>query len=197
MLANAVFLCVTCLAPPWLASVQQAAGCTEGLGTAMFQEQSWDKLQYLGGAIDVPSIPRVWKNSLTISCQSIRLKVATGRLVEFSPKTIISVAYAKGKYGERVGLAKTVMALSVVSAAAALVLAASASAKPSGRHFIGIDYRLEDGRATGLLLRADKTNYEAILGALKSVAGLVETPTDTSQQQTNQQNRDQKKPPQR
>ncbi len=195
MLASLILLWATFLHPAWLATMQEAAGCAEGLGTPTFQEQSWDKIQYLGGAIDVPSIPRNWANSLTISCRGIRLKTATGRLVEFSPKNIISVAYAKGKYGERVGLARTALAVGVMSPIAGVVLAAISS--KGGTHFIGIEYKLEDGRTTGVLLRADKTNYDAILGALRSVAGLVDVPAGTSQQQTDQQNRDQKKPPSR
>jgi len=49
------------------------------------------------------------------------------------------------------------------------LLAAQAS---SVSHYIAIEYTLNDGRKTGVLLRTDKKNFDAILSALKAVTNL-------------------------
>lgn len=146
-------------------SEQETGACIARGTGAPFQEQSWNKVQYLGGAIDVPSIPRYWKNTLTISCGSIRLKTGTNQLVEFTPEQVTAIAYA-GQKGDNAAAGKAGFA------AGGLLGLLIASQVKSVSHFIGIEFRLPDGRPSGLLLRADKKNYDAILNALGSVTKL-------------------------
>jgi hypothetical protein len=136
------------------------------------QEQRWDRLQYLGGAIDLPALPAsrlspksYWKNTLVISCQLIRLQVGNRGLVEFAPSRITGIVYAgqKGENATAIGIG------ALTGGILGMLLAAQAS---SVSHYIAIEYTLNDGRKTGVLLQADKKNFDAILSALKAVTNL-------------------------
>ena len=59
------------------------------------------------------------------------------------------------------------MALSVV----ATPLALFGILHKSRNHFIGIEYKTDDGKPGAVLLEADKNNYRAILQVLKVVTG--------------------------
>jgi hypothetical protein len=119
----------------------------------------------------LPALPaqnspkRYWKNTLVISCQLIRLQVGNRGLVEFAPSLITGIVYA-GQKGEN---ATAVAIGALTGGILGVLLAAQAS---SVSHYIAIEYTLNDGRKTGVLLRADKKNFDAILSALKAVTNL-------------------------
>jgi len=138
-----------------------------------YQQQRWDRLQYLGGAIDLPASAKsrfpqkgAWKNTLVISCQLIRLQVGNRGLVEFAPSLITGFVFA----GPKGGNASEIAVGAVTGGGLGALLAwAQANSVPQ---YIAIEYTLNDGRKTGVLLQVRKKDFDAILGALKAVTNL-------------------------
>ncbi len=118
----------------------------------------------LGGAGD----------NLMVSADKIHIEFG-GRTLDIDPARVTRMAYcARRKPNgvlEWIGLNAGTMILYGVAGAA--VTATGAMIKGftnSPDHFISIDYRRPNGQFTGLLLKAKKDNYEAVLDALRKVA---------------------------
>jgi len=144
--------------------------------TAEFLQVKAAKVQYLsGGGLrsepaaswknDLPS----WKDRLTVTPERIELRLRDGRVVQIEPARVTALTYA-GIRRRR----DEVIALAVVTTGLAGGLAATAAAPKSASHLIEIDFTLADGPAAAILLRAHKSNYEAILTALRTVTGIAE-----------------------
>jgi hypothetical protein len=125
------------------------------------QPQSWNRVQYLGGAIGVSVGVPTWKNTLTVSPRLIQLKLQDNRVIEIDPQWVTALHYS-GSKAVRVGASSAALM-------AAPVVGLFIMAAKSTSHHIGIEYVLPDGRSTGILLCADKKNYAEILEALKVV----------------------------
>lgn len=135
------------------------------------QEQTWTKVQYLGGALGVQGKVPFWKNPLTISPKRITLQIYKGPLIEIDPSRVTAIGYT----GHVMNRDETVDNLTKwgLVGPALLVLAVK-----SKSHYIGIEYLLPDNRKSGVLLRVDKNNYQEIVDALKEVTHLADGSAD-------------------
>lgn len=124
---------------------------------------SWNKIRYGGGTVAVRVNPYDWNTTLTVSPDGIVL-VFGGRVTErIKPGDVTGLSYGQEAH-RRVA---DMVALSFILTPLALF----GILHQSKAHFIAIEYHKEDGKRAGVLLEADKGNYRAILGALKTVTG--------------------------
>ncbi len=155
----------------WQATASEQPKCA-------FAERTWGRLLYLGGAIGVPGDPATahrkgsdWRNTLTVSCDSVKLLLRNSRTIEFAPRQITGVARGSRYLTEdRSSIGELILFGPVFGPLLAL-------GERSKAHFIAIEYTLPDGRRTGVLLRTDKKNHEAIFSALETVTGLKSAKT--------------------
>lgn len=124
---------------------------------------SWNKIRYSGGTVAVRVNPYDWNTTLTVSPDAIVL-VFGGHVTErIKPAAVTALSYGQEAH-RRVA---DMVALSFIFTPLALF----GILHESKQHFIAIEYHKDDGKPAGVLLEADKGNYRAILGALKTVTG--------------------------
>jgi hypothetical protein len=151
-----------CLIRRTLASILVlAVGCLQSLGD---DNNSWNKVRYIGGTIQAKVDPYDWNTVLTINPDSIVFVFAHRQTLRINPARVISLSYGQEAH-RRVG---EMVALSVMMVSP---LALFGLLHKSKDHFIGIQFQGDDGKPAGLLLEADKNNYRAILSALTAVTG--------------------------
>jgi hypothetical protein len=151
-----------CLIRRTLASILVlAVGCFHSVGE---NSNSWNKVRYIGGTIQVKVDPYDWNTVLTITPGAIVLVFAHRQTLRISPARVVSLSYGQEAH-RRVG---EMVALSVMMISP---LALFGLLHKSKDHFIGIQFQGDDGKPAGLLLEADKNNYRAILSALTAVTG--------------------------
>jgi len=136
----------------WLAS--QPCLAAEG--------NTWNKLRYSGGTVEAKVNPFDWNTTLTVMPDGLRF-VFGRKTFRLAPSAVTALSYGQEAH-RRVA---DMVALSLV----ATPLALFGILHQSKTHFVGIEYRTDDGKAGGLLLEADKNNYRAILRALETVTG--------------------------
>ncbi len=124
---------------------------------------SWNKLRYSGGTVNAKVNPFDWNTTLTVTPDALTLVFSGRRTVRIKPSDVTGLSYGQEAHRRVADL----VALSAV--ATPLVL--FGLLHQSKVHFIGIEYRGEDGKPGGVLLEADKNNYRAILLILGSVTG--------------------------
>ncbi len=124
---------------------------------------SWNKLRYSGGTVEAKVNPFDWNTTLTVAPDSITLVFGGRRSVRMKPESVTRLSYGQEAH-RRVA---DMVALSIV----ATPLALFGLLHQSKVHFIGIEYKTDDGKPGAILLEADKNNYQAILGVLKTVTG--------------------------
>jgi len=129
-------------------------------------ERSWTRVQLLStGAIDhAPKGARATREiTLALSPTLIRIQFRGGPdwAIQIPPDRVTALNYGGHKV-RRKGFYWVALASPVVG------LALAETAKGTG-HFIGLEYNLQDGRQTGVLLRADKRNYQEIIEGLRAV----------------------------
>jgi len=124
---------------------------------------SWNKLRYRGGTVQVKVDPYDYNPTPTVSPDAIVLAFARSVTVSIKPELVTSLSYGQEAH-RRVA---DVVALSIVFSPLALF----GLLHVSKDHLIGIVYHTDDGKPAAVLLEADKTNYSAILLALKTVTG--------------------------
>lgn len=142
--------CIVVLAltgPPWL----RADG------------NSWNKLRYAGGTVEAKVNDFDWNTTLTVKPDSILVVFAHRTTLRLQPLQVTALSYGQEAH-RRVA---DMVALSFVVTPLALF----GLLHTSKVHFIGIEYRIADGKAGAILLEADKNNYRAILQVLKTVTG--------------------------
>ena len=144
-----------------LGGAQEPPASAAPAGSRQIQPRSWDRVQYLGGAIGVSAGIPSWRNTLTVSPGAIQLRLEGGRLIAIDPERVTSLYYA-GSRAPRTGPATA--AMMVAPPVGLMILFGSRSTS----HHIGIEYTLPDGRSTGVLIQADKKNYTEILEALRA-----------------------------
>jgi hypothetical protein len=124
---------------------------------------SWNKLRYSGGTVEAKVNPFDWNTTLTVKPDAIVLVFAGRVTVRMQPAQVTALSYGQEAH-HRVA---DMVALSVV----ATPLALFGILHKSRTHFVGIEYRAEDGKPGALLLEADKNNYRAILHVLAAITG--------------------------
>jgi len=124
---------------------------------------SWDKLRYSGGTVQAKVNPFDWNTTLTVTQDAITLVFEHQKTVRFGASQVTALSYGQEAH-RRVA---DMVALSVL----ATPLALFGILHKSKVHFIGIEYRTEDGKAGAVLLEADKNNYRAILAVLQKLTG--------------------------
>src|SRR5262249_28274098 len=125
---------------------------------------SFDRVRYNGGSVNSKVDPQEWHNHLTITPDMITLALKDGTSVQIPPKSVTNISYGQEAH-RRVG---TMIALAILVAPVALF----GLFHKTRLHFIGIQYKVADGKTNGILLQGDKDNYRAILVALQGVSGV-------------------------
>jgi hypothetical protein len=134
-----------------------------GSGLTAAGGNSWNRLRYNGGTIDAKVNPFDWNTSLTVTPDALSLIFSGRKTVRIRPSAVTGLSYGQTAHRRVADL----VALSAI--ATPLVL--FGLLHKSKVHFIGIEYRGEDGKPGAVLLEADKSNYRAILQVLGSVTG--------------------------
>ena len=124
---------------------------------------SWNKIRYSGGTVQAKVNPFDWNTTLTVEPDAIVLQMGPRASLRLKPSQVTALSYGQEAH-RRVA---DMVALSLV----ATPLALFGILHKSTAHFIGIEYKTEDGKAGAVLLEADKNNYRAILKILKVVTG--------------------------
>jgi PEGA domain len=130
---------------------------------ALADGNTWGRVRYNGGTLQTKVDPKDWDNHLTVTSDTITLKLKDGQLVEIPAKSVTGLSYGQEAH-RRVG---TMIALGVLITPLALF----GLMHKTRLHFIGIEYNTGDGKGAGLLLQGDKENYRAILTALEGSTG--------------------------
>lgn len=124
---------------------------------------SWNKLRYSGGSVNAKVNPFDWNTTLTVTPDALSLEFSGRTTVRIQASAVTGLSYGQEAHRRVADL----VALSAI--ATPLVL--FGLLHKSKVHFIGIEYRSEDGKPGAVLLEADKGNYRAILEILSSVTG--------------------------
>jgi hypothetical protein len=124
---------------------------------------SWNRLRYSGGTVEAKVNPFDWNTTLTVTPASIVLDFEHQKTFRLKPSQVTALSYGQEAH-RRVA---DMVALSIV----ATPLALFGILHKSKEHFIGIEYRADDGKAGAVLLEADKNNYRIILQVLHTVTG--------------------------
>jgi hypothetical protein len=124
---------------------------------------SWNKLRYAGGTVEAKVNDFDWNTTLTVTPDAVVVVFAHRRTLSLKPVQVTALSYGQEAH-RRVA---DMVALSFVVTPLALV----GLLHTSKVHFVGIEFRGEDGKPGAILLEADKNNYRAILEALKVVTG--------------------------
>ena len=121
---------------------------------------SWNKIRYSGGTVEAKVNPFDWNTTLTVTGDAI--DAADSAAPVAAPRSRPQVtALSYGQEAHR--RVADMVALSLV----ATPLALFGILHKSKAHFVGIEYRGDDGKPGAVLLEADKNNYRAILQVLK------------------------------
>jgi hypothetical protein len=124
---------------------------------------SWNKLRYSGGTVEAKVNPFDWNTTLTITSDIIALQIGPRQSLRLKPPQVSALSYGQEAH-RRVA---DMVALSVV----ATPLALFGILHKSKAHFVGIEFKTDDGKPGAVLLEADKNNYRDILRVLAAVTG--------------------------
>jgi PEGA domain len=130
---------------------------------AYAEGNTFTRVRYNGGSVPSKVSPKDWDNTLTVTPDAITLALKDKARVDIPSKSVTSLSYGQEAH-RRVG---TMIALAVLVAPVALF----GLFHKTRLHYIGIQYKTPDGKAAGILLQGDKSNYRAMLVALQGVTG--------------------------
>ena len=125
---------------------------------------SWNKIRYGGGTVAAKVNPYDWNTTLTVTPDAIRLVFGGRTAVVILPLHVTALSYGQEAH-RRVA---DMVALSVVFVNPLVLFGILHKSK---NHFVGIEFKGDDGKPGAVLLEADKGNYKAILQALETVTG--------------------------
>ena|ERR1051325_5402599 len=134
-----------------------------GAVAAYAEGNTFTKVRYNGGSVASTVNPKDWGNTLKVTPEAITLVLKDQNKVEIPPKTVTSLSYGQEAH-RRVG---TMIALAVLVAPVALF----GLLHKTRLHYIGVQYKMPDGKNGGILLQGDKDNYRSMLVALQGVTG--------------------------
>jgi hypothetical protein len=123
----------------------------------------WDKIRYSGGTVEAKVNPFDWNTTLTVTGDAITLQIGLRQTLRLKPVQVTALSYGQEAH-RRVA---DMVALSLLVTPLALF----GILHKSKAHFVGIEYKGDDGKTGAVLLEADKNNYRAILLVLKTVTG--------------------------
>jgi hypothetical protein len=123
----------------------------------------WDKLRYSGGTVQAKVNPFDWNTTLTVTGDAITLQLGLRQTLRLKAAQVTVLSY--GEVAHRRVADMVALSLLVTPLALFGIL------HKSKAHFVGIEYKGDDGKAGAVLLEADKNNYRAILQVLKAVTG--------------------------
>jgi hypothetical protein len=132
-------------------------------GQLLADGNSWNKLRYSGGTVEAKVNPFDWNTTLTVKPDAIVFVFAGRVTFRLKPAQVTALSYGQEAH-RRVA---DMVALSVI----ATPLALFGILHKSKTHFVGVEYRGDDGKPGALLLEADKNNFRAILQVLHAVTG--------------------------
>jgi len=132
-------------------------------GPLLADGNSWNKIRYAGGTVEAKVNPFDWNTTLTVTADAITVQMGPRQTLRLKPAQVTALSYGQEAH-RRVG---DMMAISVV----ATPLALFGILHKSKNHFVGIEYKGDDGKPGAVLLEADKNNYRVILEVLKTVTG--------------------------
>jgi len=135
-----------------------AGGLAEAAGN------SWNKIRYAGGTVPAKVNPYDWNTTLTVAPDRIILMFAHRTTIRLAPSQVTALSYGEEAH-RRVA---DMVALSVFFLNPLLLFGILHQSKS---HFVGIEFRADDGKPGAVLLEADKNNFRAILETLKAVTG--------------------------
>jgi len=128
------------------------------------QGNSWNKIRYAGGTVPAKVNPYDWNTTLTVTPDCIKLVFGGRTTATIAPAQVTALSYGQEAH-RRVA---DMVALSVVFFNPLVLFGILHKSK---NHFVGIEFKTDDGKPGAVLLEADKNNYKAILEALKRVTG--------------------------
>jgi len=124
---------------------------------------SFDKIRYNGGTIQSTLDPKDWDNILTVDSDWITLRLKDDQVLKIDPRLVSGLSYGQEAH-RRVG---TMVTLGILLTPLALF----GLFHKTRLHFVGIEYKTQDGNLGGVLLQAHKDNYRAVLMALRGATG--------------------------
>lgn len=128
-----------------------------GVGPCLAQNSY--RAQYKGGTFTTKGDD----GRLLITSDSIRLTMKQGENLEIAPQNVTTLSYGS-EASRRVALWLT---LGIVLTPIALF---GLFAKRKN-HYIGIEYKDDQGKAGAIMIRADKKEYMPLLASLRSITG--------------------------
>jgi len=132
-------------------------------GSLWADGNSWNKIRYSGGTVEAKVNPFDWNTTLTVTADAIVLQLGPRQSLRLKPAQVTALSYGQEAH-RRVA---DMVALSVV----ATPLALFGILHKSKQHFVGIEFKDDNGKPGAVLLEADKNNYRVILETLKTVTG--------------------------
>src|ERR1700730_6077014 len=112
--------------------------------TLWAETNSWNKIRYSGGTIQVKVDPYDWNTTLTVNTDAIVLAFAHAHTVRINPAQVTILSYGQEAH-RRVA---EMVALSFFTTPVALF----GLLHKSKDHFIGIEYKSDDGKPASILL---------------------------------------------
>jgi hypothetical protein len=125
---------------------------------------SWNRIRYSGGTVAARGNPYDWNTTLTVSLESIVLVFGHSNTLKLLPSRVTALSYGEKAYRHVADM----VTLSVVFVNPLVLFGIL---HESRNHFISIEFHDDAGKPGVVLLEADKSNYRAILEALKKVTG--------------------------
>lgn len=149
------------MSPPWkriaaLAVLTAQLVCGEG--------NTWNKIRYSGGTVAAKVNPYDWNTTLTVTPDTIKLVFGGRTTFTLRPAQVTALSYGQEAH-------RRVADMVALSVAFVNPLVLFGILHKSKNHFIGVEFRYDDGKNGALLLEADKNNYRAILQTLTAATG--------------------------
>ncbi len=133
------------------------------LATTVFAQSNQFQVRYVGGSVASNVKADDWGNTITVSSDTILLKLKDGQEININPKEVKLMTHSRHA-SRRIG---TYAALSLVSPLFLLGML-----KKNKRHFIGLAVETADGKKNGFNLQAKNDKYQALITALEAVTGM-------------------------
>lgn len=137
--------------------------CLSMFTISAFGQGNQFKVRYAGGSVASTVKPDDWNNTITVSPETILLKLKDGQEIKIEPKEVKLMTHSR-QASRKIG---TYAALALISPFFLLGML-----KKNKRHFIGIATESADGKKNGYNLQAKNEQYQALMTALEGVTGV-------------------------
>jgi hypothetical protein len=126
------------------------------------QDNNFDKIRYIGGAVQARVESDDWGNSLAVTSGGIKLVLKDGQQILIDPKRVTGLSYGQEAH-RRVG---TEIDTGFILPGAVFDLF-----RDTRLHYIGIEFTTPEERKSAILIQAHRDNYRAVLTALRGATG--------------------------